>query len=174
VKDALGRPTITKNSKKIKSMKAVFESAYNLTDALGVGLVNHLPYNVDVAGMFKGPLLLFTVVRHPVSTFHSLFTYRSCYRLPGATWETCGNNFDLHKEFVDAVRQRDTLENRWAFAKEQPPNRIYDYIRGGASSVETAAAQYDFIFVTERMDEGEHGSFLFLIQLMLNWLVAVK
>jgi len=172
VKDALGRPAFTNVTFRRKGVEKVFEAAYTMTDALGVALTNHLPYNVDVAGMFKGPQpLLFTAVRHPVSRFHSWFTYRSCNSLPGATWETCGNNFDRHKEFVDAVRQRDTLENRWAFAKEQPPNNIYEYIRGGASSVETAAAQYDFIFVTERMDEGEHGTFLFL---MLNWLVAVE
>eukprot|EP00775_Hariotina_reticulata_P001783 gene1783-2117_t len=94
-------------------LKKLFKGVYTLVNTLGVVAVaieSHLPYQEEVAALFRTPPLLFTV-------------------------------------------QRDTLDNRWAYAKRQSSDFLYHYIRGNASTVEAAAAKYDFIFVTERMDE---------------------
>lgn len=53
--------------------------------------------------------------------------------------------------------KKDMLEQRWQYVKAYPHNHCFNYIRGNASTPEAALAQYDFVFVAERMDECEYG-----------------
>jgi len=105
-----------------------------------LGLANHMQFDVAGRDLLKetGPLMLLTSVREPVSQFHSQYV-ENCKkekRRKGAS--LC---------FEPAV------EERTAMATAMEPDAQYAYVRGDASDAESAAAQYDFIFVRERLEE---------------------
>lgn len=111
-----------------------------------VGVANHISFSQKAASLFQPPFLLFTSVREPLSQFRS--------------WciEQC-----LHRRLNDGQRKEakrcfDTNVDEWMIvAQTMEDDRQLEYIRDAASttnsSVEAAAAQYDFIFVQERLDE---------------------
>jgi hypothetical protein len=57
----------------------------------------------------------------------------------------------LHK-----LLELDNIRNRWSFVRvPSRHNLVFNYVRGNTTTAEAALAQYDFVFVSERMDEGK-------------------
>ncbi len=108
-----------------------------------MGLANHLPYSQAAQDSFpvhlvKRKLLLFTSVREPVSHFHSVYVQK-CFDAEGL-------------EGPAACYEAD-VEGRMAAAQHMTPNPQFQYVKGGAVDAAAALAQYDFVFVRERLAE---------------------
>lgn len=62
---------------------------------------------------------------------------------------------DRNETFMNRLLELDDVRNRWSFVRvPSRHNLMYNYVRGNATSPEAALAKYDFVFVSERMDEG--------------------
>lgn len=75
--------------------------------------------------------------------------------LPTEDLSVC-QEFEPSSPFGELVQKEDTVEARWNFVRKYPHNHCFNYMRGNASTPEAALAQYDFVFVAERMDECEY------------------
>uniref|UniRef100_A0A383W372 Sulfotransferase n=1 Tax=Tetradesmus obliquus TaxID=3088 RepID=A0A383W372_TETOB len=165
LKTDLSRLAVGVAKPKADQLKAVFDDVAKVTDADFLAITNHMMYKKDVADVFK-PTMLFTTVRHPLSRVHSHFIQDACvgtakqlgwsHLLPHRQEQETGPNFcDTDPRFLEQVLQGDTLEARWEFARSKlAQNYVYEYIKGNTWTVDDAAAQYDFIFIAERMNEG--------------------
>jgi len=104
-----------------------------------LGLSNHVRFNSGIRDTLElnGPLLLFTSVREPIDRFYSFFI-EQCQN------SKFGKNVDCFGEAVDEKLQ---------MATTMEPNSQLAVIRGNATDIKSAVAQYDFIFVRERFDE---------------------
>ncbi|GAB5031742.1 galactose-3-o-sulfotransferase partial [Nannochloropsis oceanica] len=105
-----------------------------------LGLANHMPFDISARDIFRktAPVMLFTSVREPVAQFHSHFV------------EVCKQGKkrrESSKCFGPAVQERTAMANA------MEPDAQFAYIRGDASDAESAAAQYDFVFLRERLEE---------------------
>ncbi|KAF6255123.1 hypothetical protein COO60DRAFT_250064 [Scenedesmus sp. NREL 46B-D3] len=165
LKTDLSRLTVGVAKPKADQLQAVFDEVAKVTDSDFLAITNHMMYKKDVADVFR-PKMLFTTVRHPLSRVHSHFIQDACvgtakqlgwsHLLPHRQEQDTGPNFcDTDPRFLEQVLQGDTLEARWDFARSKvAQNYVYEYIRGNTWTVDDAAAQYDFIFLAERMNEG--------------------
>lgn len=133
------------------------DAARNATDALEFAIITHLNFSHPKLNAFLRAMdglrpLLFTAVRHPLKRTYSHFIQKKCAQVHGILG---GRQCDRSQAHLNKALEFDTIENRWKFVK-QPSMRDYmfNYIRGNATTVEAALAQYDYVFVTERMDEG--------------------
>lgn len=110
-----------------------------------VGLANHIAFSRKIATLFQGPFLLFTSVREPVSQFHSFFI------------EACLGRVKSPEQQEERCYKSRNVAERMHMARTTQYNPQVNYIRGemsvSNSSMEAVAAQYDFIFVQERLDE---------------------
>lgn len=154
-----------------QGMKQAVENVYAATDIKHLAITSHISYSDQAAAQFKQPLMRFTSVRHPVARVHSHFIQNLCYKTaqemgwePGSPADgagpagpsACDNGDDA--SYLQQALRNDTIEKRWKFARKAfQQNLMFTYIKGSASSVEDAADQYDFIFVSERMNEGERS-----------------
>lgn len=150
-------------------MKNAIDKVFNSSDFNYVAITSHIPYSEQAAELIQQPLMRFTSVRHPVARVHSHFIQTLCFwtavRMgwkPFAPLNTsgppgpsaCDSGDD--STYMQLATANDTVEHRYDFAKKHfQQNLMYWYIRGDARTVEDAADQYDFIFVSERMNEGE-------------------
>jgi hypothetical protein len=174
LKTDLSRLAVGVAKPKADQLQAVFDDVAKVTDSDFLAITNHMMYKKDVADVFK-PTMLFTTVRHPLSRVHSHFIQDACvgtakqlgwsHLLPHRQEQPTGPNFcDTDPRFLEQVLQGDTLEARWEFARSKlAQNYVYEYIKGDTWTVDDAAAQYDFIFLAERMNEGGwHVGYSFL------------
>jgi hypothetical protein len=134
--------------------------ARNATDASEFSIITHLNYSDAKLGAFQAALdgrqpLLFTSVRHPLQRTYSHFIQAKCANaaavLGGKIIECDRNATYLHK-----LLELDNIRNRWSFVRvPSRHNLVFNYVRGNTTTAEAALAQYDFVFVSERMDEGK-------------------
>lgn len=148
--------------------KAV-KAARSVSDVQHVAITSHISYDERASRSFGQPLMRFTSVRHPLSRVHSHFIQTLCYWTavsmgwrqyqlgsadggpPGPA--ACDNGED--PSYFERALSNDTIASRWDFVRKKfQHNLMYWYTRGNAATVEDAADQYDFIFVSERMNEG--------------------
>lgn len=106
-----------------------------------LGLANHMPFDVMARDLFKkkAPVMLFTSVREPVAQFHSHFV------------EVCKQG--KKRRELSSKCLGPAVQERTAMANAMEPDAQYAYVRGDASDAESAAAQYDFVFLRERLEE---------------------
>lgn len=152
-----------------QGMKDAISSVYAATDIEHLAITSHIRYSDEGARQFRQPLSRFTSVRHPVARVHSHFIQNLCYNTaqamgwrPGSPADSdgppgpsaCDNGDDA--SYLQLALRNDTIEHRWEFARKRfQQNMMFWYIQGSTETVEDAADQYDFIFVSERMNEGE-------------------
>lgn len=124
------------------TLKLAAWRASRATDAEFVGLANHLPYTKaahdSLPVLVKNKLLLFTSVREPVSHFHSVYVQKC---------------FDGEQTEAPTACFEADVEGRMAAAQHMKPNPQFEYVKGGAADAAAAVAQYDFVFVRERLAE---------------------
>lgn len=138
------------------------ELAYNAREQGAVAIVDHLRYSEAKQALLPQPLLKFTSVRHPMGRVHSHVFHKLCYKVSRAQGlDSLSNHpchdFDASSTFGQQVLASYTPRTRWKHVRAFPTNHVYNYIRGNAATVDAALQHYDFVFVTERMDEGENG-----------------
>jgi hypothetical protein len=154
-----------------QGMQASIDKVANSSDFKYTAITSHIPYSEQAAELFSKPLMRFTSVRHPVARVHSHFIQTLCFWTavrqgwkPFAPLNTtgppgpsaCDSGDD--STYMQLATANDTVEHRYDFARKHfQQNLMYWYIRGDVRSVEAAAEQYDFIFVSERMNEGERS-----------------
>lgn len=142
------------------ALQSLVLGAKNATDALEISIITHLNFSDAKSAAFRAALggrrpLLFTSVRHPVNRTYSHFIQSKCANaaaILGGKIIEC----DRNATYMNKLLELDSIRNRWSFV--QVPSRhnlLYHYVRGNATTAEAALAQYDFVFVAERMDEGE-------------------
>lgn len=153
-----------------QGMQAAIDKVANSSDFKYTAITSHIPYSEQAAELFSRPLMRFTSVRHPVARVHSHFIQTLCFWTavrqgwkPFAPLNTsgpagpsaCDSGDD--STYMQLATANDTVEHRYDFARKHfQQNLMYWYMRGDVRGVEAAADQYDFIFVSERMNEGEH------------------
>jgi hypothetical protein len=102
-----------------------------------LAFANHGPFSVDKAALLGKPLL-FTAVRQLLPRVYSQFIQDHCAKLTDAGLPCLA----------------DSVQRRWEYVSRNGlQNALFKYIKGSTKTVEAAAAQYDFIFVNERMPE---------------------
>lgn len=134
--------------------------ARNATDASEFSIITHLNYSDAKLDAFQAALdgrrpLLFTSVRHPLQRTYSHFIQAKCANaaavLGGKIIECDRNATYMHK-----LLELDSIRNRWSYVRvPSRHNLVFNYVRGNTTTAEAALAQYDFVFVAERMDEGQ-------------------
>ena len=121
-----------------------------------VGLANHIVFSKAVVDLFKPqPVLLFTSVREPLSQFHSRYVQRCLQSGKVKDPEQC----------LEA-----NIEGRLELAHSLVESPQYDYVRDRSApseeSVEATLANYDFVFVRDRLEE---SLVAFAIEYSLNF-----
>jgi hypothetical protein len=142
------------------ALQSLVLGAKNATDALEFSVITHLNFSDAKLAAFQAALdgrkpLLFTSVRHPLARTYSHFIQAKCANAAavlGGKIIEC----DRNETYMIKTLELDSIRNRWSFVRvPSRHNLLYHYMRGNATTVETALSHYDFVFVAERMDEGE-------------------
>ncbi|WIA19512.1 hypothetical protein OEZ85_004123 [Tetradesmus obliquus] len=163
-----------------QGMQAAIDKVANSSDFKYTAITSHIPYSEQAAELFSRPLMRFTSVRHPVARVHSHFIQTLCFWTavrqgwkPFAPLNTsgpagpsaCDSGDD--STYMQLATANDTVEHRYDFARKHfQQNLMYWYMRGDVRGVEAAADQYDFIFVSERMNE---ALVIFMLQYGLTY-----
>jgi hypothetical protein len=176
-------PALSKFQRGIKAARNVSEAG-----AISYQAHTHVTASrlalMRAATVGRQPLLLFTSLRHPVSRLHSGYVQVACQDVvrsmdPDANQATmvvqCGGLGGGNATVLDIVRQKDTPESRWAYARRRSGNENYNVVKGAARNPQETFNQYDFIFVQERIKE---SVIAFMLQYGLKWedvaVLAVK
>jgi hypothetical protein len=142
------------------ALHGLVQGARNATDASEFAIITHLNFSHAKLAAFQSALdgrrpLLFTAVRHPLSRTYSHFIQAKCANaaaILGGKIIEC----DTNTTFMAKLLELDNVRNRWSFVKvPSRHNLVFNYIRGNATTAEAALKPYDFVFVSERMDEGD-------------------
>lgn len=142
------------------ALRDVIAAAKNATDAAEFAIITHLNYSDAKLAAFQSALggrrpLLLTSARHPLGRTYSHFIQAKCANaaaMLGGKIIECDRNVT----YMNKLLELDNIRNRWSFVKvPSRHNLVYNYIRGNTTTAEAALAPYDFVFISERMDEGE-------------------
>lgn len=151
------------DAKAATALHGLVQGANNATDASEFAIITHLNFSHAKLAAFQSALggrkpLLFTAVRHPLPRTYSHFIQAKCANaaaILGGKIIEC----DTNTTFMAKLLERDSIRNRWSFVKvPSRHNLMFNYIRGDATTAEAALEPYDFVFVSERMDEGEDST----------------
>lgn len=156
-------------------LQQLVQGAKNMTDASEFAIITHINFSDAKLAAFQSVVggrrpLLFTSVRNPLTRTYSHYIQAKC----AAAAAMLGGKIiqcDTNTTYMDKLLSLDNIRNRWNFVHDTSRhNLMYKYVKGNATSPEAALAKYDFVFVSERMDEGE-GEGPLVVPLQASFLV---